>query len=84
MKLPFSLTLYSILPVLIGALLGTALGYFGQCSSGMCPLTSTWWRGAIYGAVMGGLLAFTSKGTETTAARDKEKNAGNRSAHVER
>jgi hypothetical protein len=42
-----------LLPVLIGAALGSLMGYFGQCSSGTCPLTSTWWRGAIYGAVLG-------------------------------
>jgi hypothetical protein len=40
-----------------GALCGAALGYFGQCTSGTCPLTSTWWRGALYGAVLGLLLA---------------------------
>jgi len=46
-----------MLRVLIGVSLGSAvgalMGYFGQCASGTCPLTSTWWRGAIYGAVMG-------------------------------
>jgi hypothetical protein len=47
-----------LLPVLIGAGLGAALGYWGQCTSGTCPLTSTWWRGALYGGVMGVLIAF--------------------------
>ncbi|MCY2952865.1 MAG: DUF6132 family protein [Planctomycetota bacterium] len=42
---------------LIGAGLGAIMGYFGQCSSGACPLTSTWWRGAIYGGSMGLLIA---------------------------
>lgn len=42
-----------LLPILAGAAFGAALGYFGQCSSGTCPLTSTWWRGALYGAVLG-------------------------------
>jgi hypothetical protein len=37
----------------IGAALGAAMGYFGQCTSGACPLTSTWWRGALYGGFMG-------------------------------
>ncbi len=41
-----------------GALLGGLMGYFGQCSSGTCPLTSTWWRGALYGGFIGLLLAF--------------------------
>jgi thiol-disulfide isomerase/thioredoxin len=44
---------------LAGALLGAGVGYFGQCTSGTCPLTSTWWRGAIYGAVLGLVFAFT-------------------------
>jgi len=47
-------------PVLIGGALGAAMGYFGQCTSGACPLTSTWWRGAIYGATIGGLIAFSN------------------------
>ena len=49
-----------LLGLLIGACLGAALGYFGQCTSGTCPLTSTWWRGAIYGGVIGLLFAFSS------------------------
>lgn len=47
--------------VLGGAALGAALGYFGQCTSGTCPLTSTWWRGAIYGAVLGLIAAFGNR-----------------------
>jgi hypothetical protein len=50
-----------IISALIGAAIGAALGYFGQCSSGTCPLTSTWWRGAIYGGVMGFLIGMSSK-----------------------
>lgn len=49
-----------LLPILIGAAIGAAMGYFGQCTSGTCPLTSTWWRGALYGATLGGLFAFSS------------------------
>ncbi len=45
----------------IGAALGAVMGYFGQCSSGSCPLTSTWWRGAIYGGCIGLLFAFSSQ-----------------------
>lgn len=44
----------------IGAALGALLGCLGQCSSGTCPLTSTWWRGAIYGAVMGMLFSLAA------------------------
>ncbi len=67
-----SLTLH----LLTGAAIGAALGYFGQCSSGTCPLTSTWWRGAIYGSVLGVLFylssgrapAAPSKGSGTNVA----------------
>lgn len=50
-----------LIPIAIGAALGSILAYFGQCSSGTCPLTSTWWRGAIYGGVMGLLFSLGSR-----------------------
>jgi len=50
-----------LIPLLIGVALGALMGYFGQCSSGACPLTSTWWRGAIYGGVIGLLFALSSR-----------------------
>ena len=50
-----------LIPLLIGTSLGALMGYFGQCNSGTCPLTSTWWRGAIYGGVLGLLFAFGSR-----------------------
>ena len=46
-----------LVPIALAAGLGALLGYFGQCSSGTCPLTSTWWRGALYGGFLGLLLA---------------------------
>lgn len=49
-----------VLTVLGGAAFGATLGYFGQCTSGTCPLTSTWWRGAIYGAVIALVFALSS------------------------
>lgn len=54
-------TLRILLIVAAGAGLGALLGYFGQCTSGTCPLTSTWWRGALYGSVMALLIALTSR-----------------------
>ncbi len=45
-----------LLGVLIGGSIGAVLGYFGKCSSGVCPLTANPYRGAVYGAVMGVLL----------------------------
>jgi hypothetical protein len=49
-----------IIGIVVGASIGGLMGYFGQCSSGTCPLTSTWWRGAIYGGVMGLLLMMST------------------------
>jgi hypothetical protein len=50
-----------VLTVLVGALLGAGMGYFGQCTSGTCPLTSTWWRGALYGGVLGLMIAVNGR-----------------------
>jgi len=57
-----------LLGVLIGGLIGAGLGYFGKCSSGVCPLTANPYRGAIYGAVLGALLTsvFWPKSQENT------------------
>lgn len=54
-------SLANLVPIVVGALLGTAFGYFGQCTSGTCPLTSTWWRGALYGATLGVLWIVGSR-----------------------
>ncbi len=51
-----------LIPPFIGAALGAARGHFGKCSGGTCPLTSTWWRGALYGTVIGVLLALSGSG----------------------
>lgn len=42
-----------LIGISVGAMAGAALGYYGQCTSGICPLTSTPLRGAVYGAVLG-------------------------------
>jgi hypothetical protein len=47
--------------VLGGTALGALMGAVGQCNSGTCPLTSTWWRGAIYGGVLGLLIASSGR-----------------------
>lgn len=52
-----------LLPLVIGAGLGALMGYFGQCSSGTCPLTSTWWRGALYGGFLGLLFVLSNRST---------------------
>ena len=41
----------------IGLVAGAALGYVGKCRSGTCPITSNPWTGALFGALIGGLLA---------------------------
>jgi hypothetical protein len=53
----------SLLIVGAVAALGAVVGYFGQCTSGTCPLTSTWWRGALYGAFVGLLIALGARNT---------------------
>lgn len=50
-----------ILTVLVGAGLGAALGHFSRCAGGTCPLMCAWWRGAIYGAVMGLLFGLAGR-----------------------
>jgi len=47
-------------PLAVGGVLGGLLGTFGQCTSGTCPLTSTWWRGALYGGFVGLLYTLSS------------------------
>lgn len=56
-----------MISVLIGGGLGALLGYFGKCSSGACPLTANPWRGAIYGALLGGLFYYVSGGSSPAA-----------------
>lgn len=50
-----------LVPIAIGVALGALLGYFGQCTSGTCPLTSTWWRGALYGGGLGLVMALAAR-----------------------
>ena len=62
-----------IFSVLIGAGLGMVLGHFGKCSSGSCPLTATWWRGGLYGAILGFMFHAVSTGNgsnSTESARN--------------
>jgi hypothetical protein len=43
--------------VLIGAVAGFAVGHFGKCASGTCPLTSNPIISTVIGAMLGALLA---------------------------
>ena len=46
---------------LLAALVGAGLGYAWYrvvgCSTGSCPITARWWTSALYGAVMGWMMA---------------------------
>ena len=42
-----------ILGILVGGAIGFALGYFGKCASGVCPLTSNPYISMIIGALIG-------------------------------
>jgi thioredoxin 1 len=46
--------------LLLGGGIGAAMGYFGKCTTGACPLTANPWRGGFIGAMFGGLLAFSA------------------------
>ena len=46
-----------IIFIIAGAAIGAAFGYFGRCSTGTCPFTSTWWGGAVFGAIFGMLIS---------------------------
>ena len=47
----------TIVGIVIGAAIGSVIGYFGKCASGTCPLTSNPYSGALYGAFLGLLFA---------------------------
>lgn len=48
--------------ILIGGVIGAALGYFGKCTSGACPFTANPFRGAGFGALFGLLFGLASTG----------------------
>lgn len=53
------MTMRLIVGLAIGSAVGALMGYFGKCTSGMCPLTANPLRGAIWGALVGALFAFS-------------------------
>ena len=52
-------TLIIIGIITIGAVIGGIIGYYGKCSTGQCPLTSTPWGGAIWGGLLASIIALT-------------------------
>ena len=64
--------------MLIGAGIGALLGYFGECSSGTCPLTANPYRGALYGAVMGVVFALAfSRAPKAQLQKPSRRDPGN-------
>lgn len=55
-----------------GALVGAFLGYAGKCEDGACPLTANPKRGALYGAVMGVMLALAFSGSPQDSSASSE------------
>lgn len=51
------MTLRIVLGVAIGAAVGLALGYFGKCTSGVCPLTRNPYISTVLWALIGFLIA---------------------------
>jgi gas vesicle protein len=54
-----------IAKILIGAVVGGALGYAAYrvvgCGTGLCPLTANPWTSTLYGMLLGGLLGSAFK-----------------------
>ncbi len=50
--------LKKIVPVALGAAAGFAYWYFIGCTSGHCPITSTWTTSTLYGAIVGATFLF--------------------------
>jgi hypothetical protein len=61
-----------VIAVLVGAVIGGLLGYYGQCTTGMCPLTANPWRGATVGAILGLLFGLSSAAGAKAPAKPEE------------
>jgi hypothetical protein len=46
-----------IFGIAIGAGIGGIIGYFGSCTTGVCPLTSNPYVGALFGGALGALFS---------------------------
>jgi thioredoxin 1 len=59
----------------IGLLSGGLMGHFGKCSSGACPLTANPLRGALFGMLLGAVLALmiSTGGCRETASESPPK-----------
>ena len=43
-------------PLAVGAVVGGLAGYYGQCQSGTCIFTATWWGGAVAGLLLAAVI----------------------------
>jgi len=50
-----------VLGIIIGAGFGYALGLWGRCSSGVCPLTSNPYISTVIGALLGAILMISKR-----------------------
>lgn len=84
------MTVRVIIGIIVGMAAGGLMGHVGQCSSGACPLTANPYRGAIYGGVVGALIALSATGSrggredspeeQTGAPHQEEAEEGNHAA----
>lgn len=65
------MTIRLLVGMMIGGGIGALMGYFGKCTSGMCPLTANPLRGAIVGSVFGMLFALSYGGTRGESTGEK-------------
>ncbi|MBF0252538.1 MAG: hypothetical protein HQL29_01860 [Candidatus Omnitrophica bacterium] len=52
----------TMLGIIIGGGIGFAIGYYGKCVSGTCPMTSNPVISTILGALIGAMLTMTRQG----------------------
>ncbi len=62
-----------LVTVAIGAGIGAAIGHLSKCTPDRCVLTATWWRGAMFGALLGALIYSTSAQTGSGALNESSR-----------
>jgi thioredoxin 1 len=67
---------------LAGGALGGLTGYFGKCTNGTCPLTSTPLRGAFIGLMIGALTAVTFANQPVASHADTDSQGESAVLHI--